>query len=389
MIDVRTLIFTLSLGFFLVAAMAAYMSRLHREEPAIGFWSAGSLAIGMGALLLFLRPMLPLFVAIVVANVLTIAGAYLLYAGIATFDRRPTFLKTSMTASVVVGALLAYWTYVTPDYFYRVALVTGTLLPMAMLTAVALLHPGGREHVAMRRVLGVMFCYLTLLSVYRIGDALLGYHPDRGNLFVNSTLQAIWFLSMLLVTFMACFDFLLMPGQRMQRRLQELARIDDLTGLLNRRAFNDRMQQEAGAAPGVTSVLVLDLDHFKQLNDHHGHAAGDAVLRQFSATVTAQLRHGDVCARYGGEEFSVLLPGIGAEAALAAAERIRSAVQHMEVRFRDVVLKTTVSIGIAPMDGEDVEACLALADSALYQAKRLGRNRVEISASTHEPRAPA
>ncbi len=367
----------MSLGFFVIALMGAYMARLHREEPSLAFWSAGAFAIGLGNLLLFLRPMLPPLVGIVVANTTVISGSFLLYGGLAAFDQRRVYWAAVAVSLPVFAGLLAWFTYVTPDYFYRVVIVTGALLPMVLLMALALLDPKGREHRAMRRFLGVMFLYLAVMSVWRIGDALFVAHPDRADLFVNSSLQAVWYLSMLLVTFLACLDFLLMPGQRMQRQLHQQARVDDLTGLLNRRAFNDRMREEVGLAPGPASVMALDLDHFKQLNDRYGHAAGDAVLRQFSATVTSQLRHGDVFARYGGEEFSVLLPGSGVGAAMAVAERIRVAVEAMEVRLEDRVLRTTVSIGVAAMHGGNTEASLALADGALYEAKRLGRNRVE------------
>ncbi len=389
MIDIRTLIFTLSLGFFVVAVMGAYMARLHREEPAIGYWAAGAFAIGAGDLLLFLRPVLPSFLGIVAANMAIIIGGFLIYAGIAIFDRRPTLLKIFMAGSVIVAGLLTYWTYVTPNYFNRLALITAALLPMLVLMAAALLDPAGREHVAMRRVLGALFIYLAVLSVWRIADALLMPHPDRGGLFVNSRMQALWYLSMLLVTFLACFDFLLMPGQRIQRRLDSLARSDDLTGLLNRRGFNESMQAHTASVPGTNGeqhLLVLDLDHFKRLNDVHRHAAGDAVLREFAATATSQLRDDDIFARYGGEEFSVLLPRTSAAEAFAVAERIRKAVEAMEVRFRDAVLHTTVSIGIAPLEGTDAEAALVRADTALYRAKSLGRNRTEactrISANT-------
>jgi diguanylate cyclase (GGDEF)-like protein len=125
--------------------------------------------------------------------------------------------------------------------------------------------------------------------------------------------------------------------------------------------------------------MLLDLDHFKRLNDVHGHAAGDAVLRGFATMVTSQLRREDVFARYGGEEFSILLPETTEADALMVAERIRAAVERMDVRFGEEILKTTVSIGITPMADRSFEAALALEDTALYRAKSLGRNRVEIS----------
>jgi diguanylate cyclase (GGDEF)-like protein len=166
-----------------------------------------------------------------------------------------------------------------------------------------------------------------------------------------------------------------MPGQRMQMQLDELARMDELTGVLNRRAFNRRLRDEPQGASGC--VLLLDVDRFKRLNDQHGHAAGDAVLRAFAGTVTAQLRREDVFARFGGDEFSVLLPTADMDQACAVAERIRLAIETMEVDFGDLTLKVTASIGAAPLAGDNLDHSLAEADMALYRAKSLGRNRVE------------
>ncbi len=125
-------------------------------------------------------------------------------------------------------------------------------------------------------------------------------------------------------------------------------------------------------------VLLLDLDHFKRVNDKHGHTAGDAVLKHFASLLAAELRRVDIAARIGGEEFAVLLPDTDCAAALVFARRLRDKVAGAACPDADRLITITVSIGIAAMDANDetLDAALVRADRALYRAKRGGRNRV-------------
>lgn len=167
------------------------------------------------------------------------------------------------------------------------------------------------------------------------------------------------------------------------RRLEELAQTDPLTRLLNRRALQDRLASEMERVRryGTTvSVLLLDLDHFKTINDTHGHLVGDAVLCEVAALLQRGVRAVDLVARYGGEEFVVVLPETGPAGAAAFAERLR---QHIErfafVQARSAPVRLTTSIGVAsfPSFGvESVDDLFAAADQALYRAKTEGRNRV-------------
>lgn len=167
----------------------------------------------------------------------------------------------------------------------------------------------------------------------------------------------------------------------MDRELLRLATTDALTGLDNRRHFLDLLEQELArihrfAEPAA--LLMLDLDHFKNINDQHGHAAGDAVLKAFAQVVTDSLRKTDRAGRLGGEEFAILLPGTHADAAQAFAERLRSSVETLPIAFENRTLCITVSIGVTGLGPEDVEATLRRGDRALYLAKECGRNRVEL-----------
>ena len=161
-----------------------------------------------------------------------------------------------------------------------------------------------------------------------------------------------------------------------------LATKDPLTQALNRRAFLERAHLEAAAMQrdgSTASLLLLDLDHFKAVNDRHGHATGDVVLQQACASVKACLREVDVLARWGGEEFLLLLPRTELAGALQVAERIRSSLERAQHPQWPPGLALTASIGIAPWPAAlPVEQAISLADKALYRAKGMGRNRIDI-----------
>ncbi|WP_334176326.1 diguanylate cyclase [Pseudoxanthobacter sp.] len=177
-------------------------------------------------------------------------------------------------------------------------------------------------------------------------------------------------------------------------RLIEIAAHDSLTGLFNRRYFMDTAQRALALCervPGrAVSVLMMDLDFFKRINDTYGHAAGDRVLRTFAATVGEKLRGGDLLARLGGEEFAVLLPGTDRMQAFAVAEKLRQAVA---VAAADGLPVVTVSIGIGTYLGrhDTLDDLLSRADRALYQAKLQGRNQAcaQPSIPPLPPAAPA
>ena len=166
-------------------------------------------------------------------------------------------------------------------------------------------------------------------------------------------------------------------------RIEELARIDELTGVLNRRAFMEALDDEMRRAQRSAqrfSVALLDIDHFKAVNDRHSHQAGDEVLRQTCQAARACLRSTDRFARYGGEEFVLLLTPLN-DSALAqiVSERVRQAIEQH--RWPQGLPAVTVSVGVATVDADDtVERLIARADAALYRAKGEGRNRVVVHA---------
>lgn len=165
----------------------------------------------------------------------------------------------------------------------------------------------------------------------------------------------------------------------LNEELRIQARFDALTGLANRRHFLERLDGELhrSARFGLPcSLAILDIDHFKSVNDQFGHAAGDAVLRTFAQTLGQCVRNSDLAARFGGEEFAVLMPQTSVDGATELAERIRGAVQDASVSSGESILRVSVSIGVAQWSGETPEQLIARADDAMYAAKSAGRNQV-------------
>ncbi len=177
------------------------------------------------------------------------------------------------------------------------------------------------------------------------------------------------------------------------RRLQEMATTDHLTGIANRRHFHDQatrtLRRRAGGNKPA-SLAMLDLDHFKRINDTHGHEAGDRVINQVVRIVRDTIRPSDLLGRFGGEEFLLLLPDTDPDSALEIAERIRRKVRNASYDNRGSPIDMTVSIGVAAWDGEQsLETLIRAADSAMYQAKEAGRDQVRSAPASLDAAAAA
>jgi diguanylate cyclase (GGDEF)-like protein len=194
--------------------------------------------------------------------------------------------------------------------------------------------------------------------------------------------------------FVALPPVILLQRSLLHQQLRTAARTDGKTGLLNASAWQREADAETGRAVRTgqpLALLLIDADHFKRINDTHGHLAGDQVLAGLAGVLRQQARGCDLVGRFGGEEFVVLLPGAGPAQARAAAERLRSQVSAMAVAVAGGEVRVTVSIGVAVLGphGDDIRGLLATADIALYQAKESGRNRVCLPARPALPPSAA
>ena len=181
--------------------------------------------------------------------------------------------------------------------------------------------------------------------------------------------------------------------KRLQDLLIQHARIDPLTELWNRRALIHRLRQEWARThrySGSMALVMCDLDHFKAVNDAHGHSAGDRLLREAATVLLSCCRQSDFAARYGGEEFLIVAPEQDADGAAILAERCRARIEEIRLPAKTGTLAATASFGVAASAAfESDHALLQAADEALYRAKRLGRNRVEVAGAPRQEPAPS
>jgi diguanylate cyclase (GGDEF)-like protein len=236
------------------------------------------------------------------------------------------------------------------------------------------------------------FIYLSIFTLltYAIDIALLHlYRPQSVNLNIEYLQLAV--LALVLVAFSTIGGYIsslrwhLSISKSQQAKsieiIQEMAIRDELTGLYNRRHVMELLDYEKNRSSrggGLFCLAMLDIDHFKNVNDNYGHQAGDAVLRKVAMVMKNTLRNAEFCGRYGGEEFLIVLTQTDIRGALICAERVRTNIEN--TRFPDIGadFKVTVSIGLSEYQTQDkVEKIILRADEALYRAKKCGRNRVE------------
>ena len=278
---------------------------------------------------------------------------------------RPTSPPTAMASAIATPG----------ENEERRARAVTTLVSAIYATNLHFLLRHGGKRLPVRMVQIVLAAHLAVLAV-RLATALAGM--AGAHLMEQTLLQTLYISAYVLTVLMLSIGAVLMATDRLVTELEHLATYDPLTQVFNRRALLERCEEELARSQRTgrgPCLMMLDLDHFKRLNDTHGHQHGDAVLVHFAHTTQAVLRRADRLGRYGGEEFMLLLPETGTQEARRVAQRIHTA---LAVGHR---LDCQLSIGLTSWRGPDdtLDAMLARADQALYQAKAQGRNQTCVS----------
>jgi len=387
-LDLRTIVVLLMASAVLMSLTLAVGIHAGRGK---GFakWNAGLALYALGWLLMAGRATLPQVVSVALADALLVAGICIQLGALAELGGA----AARRLLLVVPGPLVFVLTLpLLDDYAALTLLVSvanaGVLGAMAV-RAIRL----GKEFGPARWLLAGACSAGAVMLPLRAADIWRNPALYPG-VFSNSTLHTATFIVLFVITIVTSVSFLLMHRERAEGELRRLAAVDSLTGLFNRRALGD-LAERAGAHArrnhSSVGVLMMDLDHFKRVNDEFGHLAGDRVLADFAAATKASLRTEDLVCRYGGEEFCAILPGATMELTVAIAERLRRAVSERPLGGLPRVV--TVSIGAAlyrGAAGETLDAVIGRADEALYRAKAAGRDRVmtqDSAASTREPLA--
>lgn len=384
-IDVRTLLAVLLVSCVLMAAVLWFASA-GRFRDGLAKWTA-SLGVQALAWALFAgRGLLPDLLSIAGANSLLALGWSLQFAAIIEFRRRP--VPHWLLWAPAVGVLV-FFVALAGNLQVRMA-ASGLLYGAAnFLIAGAVLRGRPRHMFRARWLLAACYTIAAVTLIARGAGAWL--EPEKfATALAPNAYQGLLYVGLYALIVAGSLAFLLMHKERADEETSRLATTDPLTGVFNRRTFIELGEQELARtrrAGTPLSLMMLDLDHFKRVNDTFGHLTGDQVLVSFTRLIKDCMRRGDLIVRYGGEEFCVLLPATTLAAATALAERIRAAAAASDLAGKP--FKVTVSVGLTAYTGEadaTLGDLLGRADQALYRAKDEGRNRV-IALPLAEPAA--
>ncbi|HTD29795.1 MAG TPA: GGDEF domain-containing protein [Xanthomonadaceae bacterium] len=393
MLDVRTLV--VAAGFTCVMLSVTMLASVG-ELPAtlrrsLRTWAVGLMVQPAGWFLFAFRGRIPDVLSVLCGNTLVIAGVCIYVVALAQFQQRPQqrhppyVVLAALVALTVAWVTITVWVFPNPEL--RVIGMTAISIAVYALSAHAAFPAasGSRQRSSSHWIVAMGFAAGVPILLLRLAWH-LGISPTPAP--ASVALSSLWvdqlqFLYSMAACMVTSFGFVMMCNDRMNAQLQKLASEDALTGLSNRRRFGELAAAAIGrarASGAPLCALVVDADHFKLINDHHGHAAGDAALRVCAQAFRSVVRLDDVLGRIGGEEFAVVLNDCDAEHGYALAERLRVAVEACSFSHEGQQIPLRVSVGVAQMQpGDDgIETLLRYADGALYQAKQEGRNRVVL-----------
>jgi diguanylate cyclase (GGDEF)-like protein len=348
---------------------------------AVAWWGFAHLLRASSVVLFGLYGSVSQAISIDFANALLFLSFAVTWTGARVFDGRPP-LPVQIVAGPVLWIVVCHLPGLAEDLELRFLLSSGIITTYTWLTAYEFWRGRGEPLVSRWPAIFMLFAHGSLFLLRTPLFAMLPWAPT-GQVFESVWLSVLSFEA-LLFTIAIAFILLAMAKERTEYRHRTAATVDPLTGIANRRSFlqdgNELMRRQA-ATPCPTGVLLLDLDHFKSINDRFGHAIGDRVLQVFADTAKAHLRSSDLIGRLGGEEFAALLCNVSREKAVALAERIRCAFAEAAGEVDGRPIAATVSIGVVLTQDAtfDVPELLVQADQALYFAKERGRNRVEVA----------
>ncbi len=347
----------------------------------VAYWGFAHLLRAGSVVLFGMYGSAPEIITIDLANVILLTTFAVTWAGARTFDGRPT-----QPMYIVAGAavwLVASRMPIFSDSDFRSLLSSGIIASYTWLTAYEFWRGRSEALVSRWPAIFMLFSHGALFLLRTPLAAMLPWSPT------NEVLGSVWLTALsfeaLLFTIAIAFILLAMAKERTELRHKTAAMVDPLTGIANRRAFlqaaAERTAKRRSPETPASAVMLIDLDHFKAINDHFGHAIGDRVLQVFAQVANGGIRSTDLIGRLGGEEFAAVLADVGSDKALLLADRIRSVFADEAAVVDGQPVKATISIGVVMIGDPPAEigVLLAQADQALYCAKERGRNRVELA----------
>ncbi|MCO5121049.1 MAG: GGDEF domain-containing protein [Burkholderiaceae bacterium] len=382
-LDIRTLFFIGAINAFICALMMIGSRRLHPpSRPALLWAGATTITLGAAMALVASRGHLPDTISILLANTLASIGALGIYQSFRLLClRKPRHLPIALVALVIVTAHASLGTSY-DNHEARIAITCMMQFAMAALTVPMLLRRRGIDApMPLNWSICVMATFGTLNLLRLAAVIRQGVAVDSGGMLAGSVMQTVAITLYALGPMAFALAFIGIVNARIAGDLRRLAITDSLTGLLTRRGFHDRaalMLERSEGQTGSIALMMIDIDHFKSINDRFGHGCGDRVLRRFGRLLEEILPSRAIACRHGGEEFCVMIECGDADAARRLAESICERVRAESVVDGEHRIRLSVSIGVAtdPFDGTGLDRLLTSADRRAYFAKDSGRGCV-------------
>jgi diguanylate cyclase (GGDEF)-like protein len=389
MLSVPTLWTVYVTNFLALGLVWAYVMRSYPKFGAARYWTGSAFAAAGGAALAMLRvvavdSLLPLLAG----GTVLIFAACLAAMGIRRFYDQEVSWRMPALITGLSFAGLTFFLVGQDNVTMRMLIYSvGQSLPFVLSLKLLLSHHHGRNSPG-ARLAGIVAILVIAIYAIRAGGSLLQVGGINYTQF--SPVQSILILALLFLSMAWNFGFLLMAMDRLRNEVADLALLDDLTGVGNRRHLLQRLTEECARSERSGepfSLLVIDLDGFKAINDTHGHAAGDACLQHFTLMAHTRLRPGDMLARTGGDEFCIVLPASTLREGAMIARRILDVCRADAEACVGADIPIALSIGVAQWSRETgafPDRLIAAADHALYAAKKEGKNRYAV----HDPSPP-
>lgn len=370
------------------AVFFALASRQERDSLELRLWSCAFLVAAVGFILLALRGPGYSFVAVSLGNALAVLGIAMIWLGLRAFDNQPMKIASALAGPVLWLLVTGFSDYVQNDVTSRIVLFSALIFIYSAMIAVEIFRSDNFRKLPSSYIVAFVFATHGLFYLARI--PLIFVWPLFGNT-ASGAEQPLWYQLLTFELFIHSlaggFSFFALIKERTQYRYKLASETDALTGVQNRRAFMAGLDAYLSTKPTEGALMYMDIDHFKAINDRHGHAVGDKVLIECAAVISQAVAGQAFLARMGGEEFAACFPGVDRSQAAAIAENIRVAFEHAPVKTGSTTLSATVSIGVAFIDHEqEASELLSAADRALYAAKAAGRNAVWIIGKDGAPR---
>lgn len=380
-LDIRTIALFVGILSAVQALGIFLFSKMVGSQPGVNQYALGNAGFSLGFVLLLLRGIIPDFFSIVIANTAISLAGYIVFVGACDFTHQDVDRRSFLLIPGVLFFLFLNYTYAERNIAVRTMLASATSAFFSFACSYILFRFSERE---LRQS---SWFTATILSFYgsflAIRAILAVVFPGPEDVFVSTDIQVLSFLLMAFCGLLWSIGFAMMMAQRLILQTRHVAVTDYLTGIRNRMAGQAVLEGEIGAIAKNQrpfSILLIDVDAFKTVNDVYGHAAGDIALRRIAAVLKASIRAQDTLSRWGGDEFLIVLPGAARQEALAVAERARKRIAETRITFQEWRIKCTISIGVAGNWEQtlDVDELLAQADRCMYEAKQNGKNRVVI-----------